>query len=168
MSDLFLVDDFFVSASDPGVELSVEFKGRVVPLRVRRSITLGAKEAAMQGAIQRHVTDEGRVVVDGMDDAKLTAGVLHAYLVAWPFSSADGTPLPVTLENIERLDSNFLEAALTVLRNKQTAREEQADGPFAPASAVASEAPEVAESTSLPAASPSASPATSGSDGVPA
>jgi hypothetical protein len=161
----FLFDDFFVDESDPGVEILVELKGRQVPIRVRRSITLTQKEAAMQGAIQRHITDEGRVVVDGMDDALLSIGVLFAYLVAWPFTRRDGSPVPITREAVAALDSNFIETALMALRAKQAAREVEADGPFVPPSGVASEAPAPVASASLPAASDSVSPATSDSAG---
>ncbi len=162
MSDQLLFDDFFVSDADPGVGISVEFQGRTFPFTIRRGITVAQKEAITQAAVARHFDPEqGKVMVDGLSEGKMEVGIVSAYLLKWPSAK------PITLESVGALDSALLEAIFLKIQDSRTAREEEANGPFVPSSGAASEAPAVPASPSLPAASPSVSPATSDSAGDP-
>ena len=167
MSAPFLFDDFFVSPEDPGVEVQIPFKGRLVPIRLKRGLTLAEKENATQAAITRHIDeDTGRVLIDGIDDAKLGSAVVAAYIKEWPFRRADGNPVPATPEFVAQLDSNFSDALMTVIKRLQEGKREEADGPFAPTSGVPSGvAADPNLGTFLPAPSPSDSPVTSSSVG---
>lgn len=126
----FLFDDFFVDEADPGVEHTLHLRGRAVPIQVKRGISLADREAATQAAVARHVDEQGRVVIDGMDDAKLSTGLLARLIKSWPFTRADGTPVEVTPENVGRLIAEGADQLLLAIKGAQAAREAEADGPF--------------------------------------
>lgn len=138
MAEPFLFDDFFVPDSDPGIEVPIVLQGRPVPFVLKRGITLKDKEEATAAAMTRHFTEEGKLVVDGLDDQKLTAELLTRCIKSWPFVHKDGSPVPVTAENIMAMVGDAGEKLVTLLMAGLSAKEVHANGPFETGSGAAS------------------------------
>lgn len=99
-AETFLFDDFFSSEDDPGIEATIHVKGRDIPVRVKADLSLQDTQQAEQLAVKKRITPEGKLVVDGVDEALLTAEVLARTIKSWPFTFRDGSPVPVTRENV--------------------------------------------------------------------
>lgn len=135
----FLFDDFFVSESDPGVRHVLLLRGRAVPFTMKRGLTLRDKEEASSAAMQRHFDAEsGRLIIDGLDDAVLTAELLVRGIKSWPFTYHDGSPVPITRETVMSLLGEAADQLVKALQGGIEAKEREADGPFVPASDAAS------------------------------
>lgn len=165
MAEPFLFDDFFVSDADPGVQHTLHLKGRDVPFTFKRGINLRDKEEATAAAMTRHFDEEsGKLIIDGLDDSKLTAELLVRSIKSWPFTFKDGTPVPITREHVMSLIGDAGEQLVRALQGGIAAKEAEADGPFETASDVASPDME-SQAASTPAVSPSDSAATASSAG---
>lgn len=163
----FLFDDFFVPDSDPGVEVTIPMRGRPVPFVLKRGITLKDKEEAAAAGMTRHIDENGRLVVDGLDDQKVTAELLVRCIKSWPFTHKDGSPVPITAENILSLVGDAGEKLVNALMKGIDAKTEFANGPFVTGSDAASQAQLPTPNPSDPTPSDSASSATTSSDGAP-
>lgn len=133
----FLFDDFFVDDADEGVVHIVTIRGRAVPITCKRDVTLADQEAAEQAAVRRHLTPDGRLVVDGVENGVLAVEILFRTIKRWPFVYGPkhphaGKPVPITRENIRRMVADGAEALATSIAKGRTAKQEEADGPFAP------------------------------------
>lgn len=101
-NETFFFDEFF--ADESGVEVWLPIRGRKVPLRIKRGLTLAEKLKAQSKAVKRHVDPAtGRVVIDEINEAGGLEEVILAMLVSWPFTYRDGSPVPITRENINKL-----------------------------------------------------------------
>lgn len=99
----FYFDEFFGSEDD-GVEITLKVRGRKVPLRIKRGLTLREKAQAQARAIKRHIDPKtGRVVVDSVDEAGAAEEIAFQMLLSWPFVTRDGAPVPITRENVSKL-----------------------------------------------------------------
>lgn len=129
----FFFDEFFGS-DEEGIEITVMIRGRAVPLRLRRGLTLREKAEAESRAIKRHHDPKtGRVVIDSMDEAGAAEEIAFKMLLHWPFvNRADGSPVPITRENVRNLLGG-LEQIIEITRRLEEYGE-KALGPFAPAS----------------------------------
>jgi hypothetical protein len=127
-------DEFFGS-DDNGVEITLPIRGRQVPLRIRRGLTLREKSQAQARAIKRHIDPKtGRLIIDSVDEAGAAEEVAFQMLLAWPFvNRADGSPVPITRENVALLLGGL--DALVELTQKMEEAGEEALAPFVSASA---------------------------------
>jgi hypothetical protein len=98
----FFFDEFF--GSDEGVEILLPIRGRSVPLRIKRGLTLREKAAAEGKAIKRSVNlKTGQITVEGIDEAAAAEEIAFQMLLSWPFTHRDGSPVPLTRENAAKL-----------------------------------------------------------------
>lgn len=131
----FYFDEFFGS-DDNGVEVTLSIRGRKVPLRIKRGLTLREKAQAQARAIQRHIDPKtGRVVVDSVDEASAAEEVAFQMLLSWPFVTREGSPVPITRENVSKLLGGLDQ--LMELTQKMEESGAEALDPFASASAEA-------------------------------
>lgn len=98
----FYFDEFFGSDAE-GVEVTLTIRGRAVPVRIRRGLTLREKVEAQAKAVKRHVTPDGRPVIDSIDEAAIAEELAFKLLLSWPFVTRDGSPVPITRENVAAL-----------------------------------------------------------------
>jgi hypothetical protein len=98
----FLFDDFFLADDAPGIEVTLRAKGRDIPLRVRPLSVTDQVEVQAQ-ALVKHVTPDGQITIDRLDEAKASSLLLARSIVSWPFTFKDGSPVPVTPENCARM-----------------------------------------------------------------
>lgn len=101
-ADAFYFDEFFGSDAE-GVEVTLTIRGRKVPVRIRRGLTLREKVEAQAKAVKRHVTPDGRPVIDSIDEAAIAEELAFKLLLSWPFVTRDGAPVPITRENVAAL-----------------------------------------------------------------
>lgn len=105
----FLFGDYFSDPNDKGVEFSMNFQGRVLTFRVRRTLSLKEKQAASQAAVQFEIDDEGRPAIKNLDQSAFTNEIVLAGLISWPFEYAPGEPVPINRETVEALDGRIAE-----------------------------------------------------------
>jgi hypothetical protein len=79
--ETFLYDDFFSPADDPGIEISPMIRGRKVPLRIKRGISLVDAGEARDLASKKALKDGAPVVVS--IDPEACDLVLALYPQGW-------------------------------------------------------------------------------------
>jgi len=83
-------------------------------------------------AIKYHI--EGtQVIIDSTDETMLTVKTILMSLVSWPFVSANGTPVPITEDNIRLLLADCADALMSSIGEREKQREAQI-APFVPTS----------------------------------
>lgn len=104
MAEEFLFDDFFVDGNDPGVEHVMHLKGRDVPLRIKRSVSLGDREAAKSAATKTRINPQtGALSVEGFDEGALKIELLVRSIKSWPFHYKGGQPVPINRTTVGQL-----------------------------------------------------------------
>lgn len=103
MSETFYFDDFFASDEDPGVTVPVKIRGRMVPITFKRGLTIEDKAKAQAAAVKMTISADGKPVFGGIDNAAAVTQMLAVSIKSWPFTNRDGSPVPVTIENIKKL-----------------------------------------------------------------
>lgn len=131
MENEFLFDDFFGSATDPGIVVEIKIRGRQVPITLSRGLTLADQMACQAAALKKRLVN-GQIVMDGLDEGILVEEMLVRSIKAWPFTFKDGTSVPVTRENIRQMLGGADDIAEAI--KKLSTEGEAALAPFAPAS----------------------------------
>lgn len=106
-SDLFLFHDFFTDEEDKGVEISVQWGGKMLPFRIKHSLTLGERQRVNNAGIQIDVDASGKPILTKQDQSAFTEEVLVIGLKYWPFEYAPGKPVPITRKTIAQLDNEL-------------------------------------------------------------
>lgn len=130
----FYADEFFLDESDPGVEVKVKMRGRIVPIFLKRGLTLEDEMAAQTAALKKRVTPDGKIVVEGIDEKALVEEMLFRCIKSWPFITRQGAKLPISRENIRKMLGGADELAEAI--KKLNVEGEAALDPFAAASVV--------------------------------
>lgn len=139
----FYFDEFFGS-DDEGIEVTLTLRGRVVPLRIKKGLTLREKAQAESIAIKRHLDPKtGRIVVDSVDEAAAAEELVARMILSWPFVTRDGSPVPVTRENVSKMLGGLAE--LMQLFEKMEQEGSEALAPFVSPSAAPSATPPVSD-----------------------
>lgn len=126
VTEQFFYDEFF--ADDNGVEVWLPIRGRSVPIRIKRGLTLREKTQAQAVAIKRRVDPAtGRVIIEDINEAAGAEAVILASIVSWPFVHRDGSPVPITKETV-----NKLLGGLDILGNLLARMEAEGDAALAP------------------------------------
>ena len=124
----FFFDEFF--ADDAGVEILLPIRGRKVPIRIKRGLTLKEKFRAQAVAVKRKVDPAtGRVVIEEINEARGAEEVILAMIVSWPFKYRDDSPVPINRETVNKLLGGL--DTLTELVQKMEAEGDAALIPFA-------------------------------------
>jgi hypothetical protein len=128
----FYFDDFF--DNEDGIEVTLLIRGRHVPIRIRKGLTLRERVKAEGMGITRHLDMKtGRVVIDGVDEAAAAEEIAFQMLLSWPFVNRDGSPVPITRPNVAKLLGGMDQ--LVQLTRKMETEGEAALVPFVSASA---------------------------------
>jgi hypothetical protein len=98
----FLFDDFFVSPENQGVEVSILVRGRHVPLKLR-PLSVSDEIEAQSGAVTKRMDPDGKVTIDKIDEALGNALLMSKGIVSWPFTNADGSPVPITPQTCSKI-----------------------------------------------------------------
>jgi hypothetical protein len=129
-NETFLFEDFFIPADDPGVETSITVNGREIPLRVKRGLSLGDREAARAVATKMDIDlMKGTMKVDSFDEGVFTIELLFRCLVSWPFTK-DGVAVPITRDNIRALSSSAADEMAKLVQLFVGGNKEEALAPF--------------------------------------
>lgn len=159
----FFYDEFF--GDDEGVEIYLVVRGREVPMRIRRGLTLKEKAAAQASGVHRSIDpNTGAIKIDRIDEGKAAEEIAFRMLISWPFVNRDGSPVPVTRENVSKLLGGM--DKLVEIAAKMESEGDRALIPFVAPYAGDSVAPAAPTSVSPQEVSPSESPATRSSDGA--
>lgn len=126
---VFLYDDFFSEPGDRGVEVMIPWRGKNLPFRLRKSLTIGEKQAAMEKAVSISVTKEGIPKIERMDQGAYSREIALKAITFWPFEFSRGKPVPINKETIAKIDGSLLEKIVTIVTG-QDQQQEQALGPF--------------------------------------
>lgn len=127
----FLYDDFFVSEEDPGIEVVLTVRGRDIPLRVASGISLGDQQEVQAMGVKKHFDFKTKqVVVDEVDESLITFELMRRYIKSWPFTFADGSPVPVNRKNIARLGADAAAQLQEVINVQERIRKDAVNGPF--------------------------------------
>ncbi len=127
----FLFDDFFVAqdATDPGDKVSVEIRGRQVPVFLKRGLSFSDREAAKNAAVQTRVKPNGQVEIVRMDEGVFAVELLYRCLVSWPFTYKSGKKVEISRENIQAMLADGAEALAMVVVKRMQSRQEKLE-PF--------------------------------------
>lgn len=120
----FLYDDFFSPKDDPGIEIRPVVRGREVPIRVKRGLSLVAAAEARHRA-STHVLNRqtGMPEVVAVDETRMNILLLQASLVSWPFRYRDGSPVPINEETIGELLGDVASAVLSEIQAMMEGRQ---------------------------------------------
>jgi hypothetical protein len=127
--ETFLYDDFFSPADDPGIEIRPMIRGREVPLRIKRGISLVDAGEARDLASKKALQNGTPVVVD-VNETRMNILILKRVILSWPFVKKDGSPVPITEKTIGELVGDAAQAILEEIQALMSAREESL-APFA-------------------------------------
>jgi len=131
--DSFLWDEFSSDPGDRGVEVIIEWKGKLLPFRIKRALTLDERQRANQAAIEIGLSDEGKPVIVKQDQAAYTKEIVLIGLKFWPFEYSPGKPVPINLKNISILDGGILDKLASHILGLVEVKKVELD-PFAPKS----------------------------------
>lgn len=123
MSDISF-DDFFVPATDNGIEETVTALGKSFKIWVKKGVSLGEREAAKAKAITTHISPKGELVVDGFNQGVFTLEMMHTLLKRWEL------PKQLTRDNIAALVPEVGDAIQTVLQKYIVPDKQEALVPF--------------------------------------
>jgi hypothetical protein len=102
--DEFLFDDYFDDPDIPGIELVIPFRGKPIPFRIKRSLSLGERQKANDAAIKIDIDKNGKPHLVGQpNQAAYTREIVLAGLLEWPFKK-NGKPVEITRETVAKLD----------------------------------------------------------------
>ena len=115
MSEVYDFDEFFIAPDDPGVEVLVPIRGKMVPIKIKRGVNLTDHAASQAKAVTQKILPNGKFDMS-VDEGAYTNELLNACIKSWPFTKAvkdaqgrvvmdeNGDPrrepVPVTRENI--------------------------------------------------------------------
>ena len=103
VQESFYVDEFFATEEDPGIEVPIKIKGRMVPITFKSGLTVEDKARAQQMAIKREIVDN-KVVLKELNESEAAIYMLAVAIKSWPFKDRKtGAQFPVTPENIRKL-----------------------------------------------------------------
>lgn len=125
MAEEFLFDDYFSDPNDKGIEIHVRFRGKVLPFRIKHSLSLGEKQKAMNAALSVSIDASGKPSIDNMNQGAYTEEIVAAALLSWPFTK-DGKPLPLTRANIHALDGTLSEKIANIALGVEQSQESAA------------------------------------------
>lgn len=145
MEETFLFDDFFVAndQTDPGDRVEVEITDvhgnpRIVPLYIKRGLSLDDREAAKRQAVKTRLKPNGEYEIVSMDETVFAIELLVRCIRVWPFRYRDGSQVPVTRENIRQFLADGADKLAAMIVGRMQKRQEQ-KGPFLTPSALASD-----------------------------
>lgn len=106
----FLFSDFFTDANAPGVKIELEWGGRILPLRIKHSLTLGDKQKANRAAFEFSVDENNKPTLTKQDQGAYTTEVVLAGLLEWPFEYEPGKPVPINRQTVSQIDGDLASA----------------------------------------------------------
>lgn len=117
-----LYDDYFTDPNDPGVDVSIAHRGKLLTFRLKKSLTLAEKQIAANAGVSISIDGTGQPTLNKMDQSAYTREILIAGVKAWPFAYQDGTPVPITRDTISRMDGELAEKISFVLLGQREAQ----------------------------------------------
>lgn len=109
MADEFLWEHYSTDASDRGVETEIVWRGKKIPLRVKRALTLDERQRANDVAFKFDVDKEGAAHIVKQDQGAFTKEVVLIGLKYWPFEYSPGNPVPINRKTINEADGGLLD-----------------------------------------------------------
>lgn len=104
----FLFDDYFDTGETTRFE--VVMGGRIVVLQLKRHTTLKERKKAATNATTMHFDPTGKPIIDAFDEVSFTIDTVLNAIVEWPFTFRGGKPVPITRENVAKLDPTILDS----------------------------------------------------------
>jgi hypothetical protein len=103
--DTFLFNDYFSDPDDPGIEVVIHAKGKDIPFRIKRSLTLKEKQAASDAAVKIDFDVKGNPKLSKVNQGEYTEKITLAGLKWWPYTYGNGKPVPINAQTVAAHDS---------------------------------------------------------------
>lgn len=133
-----LYDDYFSDPEDPGVETTIEHRGKLLKFRLKKSLTLDEKQLASDAGVKFELDKDGNPKITRMDQAAYTREIVFSGLKEWPFTYSNhpniaanlrGKPVPITRHHVSRMDGVLAEKIAAVILGQREAQQKALD-PF--------------------------------------
>jgi hypothetical protein len=132
----FLWEEYAADSSDRGVLVEIEWRGEVLPFRIKRVLTIDERQRAQQAGVELGIDEKGKPKLIRQDQAAYTKAIVLVGLKEWPFEFEPGKRVPINETTVSKLDAGLLdEIALRILGTTQVNKGDLA--PFGKASAAA-------------------------------
>lgn len=109
VEDQYMFSDYFSDPEDPGVPVDVIHRGKSIPFRIRRQLSLGEKQLANDAAVEFSVGENGMPTVKKVDQAAFMTEICLIAIKEWPFKYPTGKRVPINRQTISKLDSILAE-----------------------------------------------------------
>jgi hypothetical protein len=115
MGEQYLFNDF--SITDASEEITVPFGGREIPFKIKHGLTLLERQKASDLSVKRSIDpNTGKISIVGIDDARFAVETIVMGVAEWPFVDASGKAVPISRENVMKLDPMLIdELAMRIL-----------------------------------------------------
>lgn len=133
-----LYDDFFTDEDDPGIAVVIEHKGKLLPFRVKKSLTLSEKQLAADAGVSIELDKAGNPSIKKMDQSAYTREIVLSGVKEWPFKYGEhpkiaanlrGKTVPITRHHVSRMDGVLAEKVAGVILGQQEVQRAAVD-PF--------------------------------------
>jgi hypothetical protein len=128
-AQVFYFDDFVVGEDDPGVEVDVEIRGKVLPIRFHRGLTIEDREAAKNAGVTRRILPTGTIELLSVREDIIQLETVARAIKSWPFKDRQGKMVPITKQNVKALGAEALDVLFFAYQKVSTGRQ-QALVPF--------------------------------------
>ena len=129
VAEEFLWSDFSSDKEDRGIEIRVPFRGKKIPVRIKRALSLDERQQANDAAFKLEFDEKGKPTIAKQDQSAFTKEVCLLGLKYWPFEYSKGKPVPINRETLDKADGGLLsEIANRILGITEVKKEEL--GPF--------------------------------------
>ncbi len=105
--EAFLFNNYFSDPKSKGIEITILFDGKMIPFRIKSSLTLRERQRAQNASMKIKVDSQGKPSIGNIDQAGYTAGLVLSALIWWPFTYDNGKPVPINEQTVNALDGEL-------------------------------------------------------------
>lgn len=145
-AEAMLYDDYFSDENDLGVEVEISHKGKLLPFRLKKSLTLAEKQRASDAAVEIKLDKDGNPTISRMDQSAYTREIILAGVLEWPFKYSEhrniaeelrGRAVPINRYSVSRIDGILGDKIAAAILGQREVQQKAID-PFDQKSDVAS------------------------------
>ncbi len=97
------------------MDVTIIARGKPVPFRVKRSLTLKEKQAASDMAVKIDFDEKGKPILSKVDQGAYTVEIVLSGLKWWPYTYDSGEPVPINRETVTVHDSAINEQLASLI-----------------------------------------------------
>lgn len=118
MDNSILFDDYSSSNEDPGLEIEIPSRGKLLKFRIKRALNLDERQRATKVGVIIGLDDKGAPTLQQMDQAAYTKELLLVVLKQWPFVYSSGSPVPITRDTVALLDASLADSIIAIVMGR--------------------------------------------------